>query len=63
MSQTHRDSNSKKQQGDSFGSHMHFSICKAKINLAITCFLPRQMLEITIAIKRPQNNVYFGNLG
>lgn len=53
---------SKKQQGHSFGSHIPVSIFKAKINLVITHFLPRQVLIITMLIKRPQNNVYFENL-
>lgn len=63
VSQTQDAATAKKQQGDSFGSYMHVSICKGKINLAITCFLSREMLVIAIAIKRPQNSVYFGNLG
>lgn len=60
VSETQRRSKSKSQQGDSFGSQMHVSICKAKINL-LSRFLSGQML--VIAIKRPQNNMYFGNLG
>lgn len=60
VSETHRHSKSRNQQGDGFGSQMCVSICKAKINL-LSRFLSGQML--VTAIKRPQNNVYFGNLG